>query len=480
MPRVALTLFAAFVAAFVFSAAQPQTSTAETVIESSTVQNGYPTALTFKVTARADSEITDITLNYAIKGRGTSALGKPASLTPGKNLSADVVIQVNNSSNYLPVGSDFVYHWEIATADGQTFTGPEQTFFYLPPNQDWKNVSNDFMTVYYHGDRESIANAYLRAGAETYDRIGKQLYKTTLTQLPVKVIMFADEAESDLARPGSGGRFDAAVTTCGTKVTNDIVLVIPIACGSTDRTDTLRHEFGHILNETAGEGTLAKLPSWLDEGAAVYAQSGPGDYQTAFTQAARANRLIPFSQMTVPASNPQLVGVFYGQAWAMVSFLIDKGGEAKFGQYMSTIKGGKRYDQALNDVYGFANLQAFEDEFKAAVGVGQQASPTARPTSAATRPAGSATTAPTRTPSGPAANTSDDDGNGVGAGTIVLGAVTLFLLLGAVFAFLISMMMANNRKEAAARAAGSQPPAPPSNPTDWSPPPSEDSPPGGD
>ncbi len=482
MPRVALTLFAAFVAAFIFVASYARPTAAETVIESSTLQNNYPGNLTFKVTARADTDITDITLNYAIKGRGTSALGKPSSLAPGKNLSAEVVIQVNTSSNYLPVGSDFTYHWEITTADGQKFVGPDQSFFYLPPDKDWKNVSNDFMTVYYHGSREAIATAYLAAGAETYERIGKQLYNTTLTQLPVKVIMFADEAESDLARPGSGGRFDAAVTTCGTKVTNDIVLVIPIACGSADRTDTLRHEFGHILNETAGEGTHAKIPSGLDEGAAVYAQSSPGDYQQAFTQAARANRLIPFAQMAVPASNPNQVGVFYGQAWAMVSYLIDKGGEDKFGEYMATIKGGRRYDAALTEVYGYANLQAFEDEFKAAVGSGQQASPTPRPTTGPTRPATSATAAPTRTPSGAVASTGGDDDNSIGTGTIVIGAITVFLLLGAVFAFLISMMMANNRKVAEARAA-TAPNAPAAgSSSDWSPPPppSEDSAPGGD
>jgi hypothetical protein len=283
--------------------------------------------------------------------------------------------------------------------------------------------------------------------------------------VPVKVVMFADEAESDLARPGSGGRFDAAVTTCGTKVTNDIVLVIPIACGSADRTDTLRHEFGHILNETAGEGTLAKLPSWIDEGMAVYAQSSPGDYRQAFDAAARANRLIPFAQMAVPATNPSQVGIFYGQSWAMVSYLIEKEGPETFAELMATIKGGRRYDQALTQVYGFASLQAFEDEFREAVGAGQQATPTARPTSAATptaRPQATAT--PTRATGGVAAS-GDDDGGGIGTGTIVIGGVAMLFLLGAVFAFLMSMMMANNRKAAEARAAGNG-----SHGTDWRPP----------
>ena len=458
MPRVALSLFAALTVS-VFAFASASSAQAATVIESSTLLNGYPDTLTFKVTAKADTDITDVTLSYSIVGRGTSALDKPKELTPAKNLSTEVVIQVNSGSRYFPVGSSFVYRWLITTADGATFTSPDQTFFFLPPGKDWKTVSNDFMTVYYHGERESIANAYLKAGVDTYERIGKQLYNVTLAQVPVKVIMFADEAEADLARPGEGGRFDAAVTTCGTKVTNDIVLVIPIACGSADRTDTLRHEFGHILNETAGEGSLGKLPSWLDEGAAVYAQSTPGDYRQSFAQAAQANRLIPFNQMSTPATNPSQVGVFYGQSWAMVSYLIDKGGPAQFGKFMATIKGGRRFDQALTEVYGFANLSAFESEFKAAAGAGQQASPTARPTIVATRtPGGQATTAATRTPTAAASPGGPDDDGGIGTGTIIIGGISVIFALGAVFAFLISMMMANNRaaaqKQAATAASG--------------------------
>lgn len=460
--RFALVALAAL-SAVGFLAASPRSASAVTVVESSTLVNGYPKTLTFKLTARADVDITDVTLSYSIKGRGTSALDKPKELTPAKNLSTEVVIQVNSSGNYIPVGSDFVYRWEITTADGQTFQSPDQTFFYLPTGKDWKTVSNEFMTVYYHGDRETLANAYLKSGAETYEKIGKQLYGITLKQLPVKVIMFADEKESNDARPGSGGTFDAAVTTCGTKVTNDIILIIPVACGSPDRTDTLRHELGHILNQTAGEGTLGKLPAWLDEGAAVFAQSTPGDYQSSFTSAARANRLIPFSQMGSPASDPQQVGVFYGQAWAMVSFLVQKSGPAKFAEYMATIKSGKRFDQALTQVYGFTDLAAFESEFRGSLNLQPQQQATPRPAATATRSSqATPTRTPTKAPAAPATGASDDDG--IGTGTIVIGGVAVLFVLAAMFAFLLSMMMSNSRTSKAPATA------PPPRLDAWKPP----------
>ncbi len=440
---------------------------AETVIESSTVENGYPKTLTFKVTARADAEITDVTLEYSIKGRGTSALGKPDDLTPARTLSAEVVLQVNSGASYIPVGSEFTYRWRIQTAAGETVTGPDQQFLFLPPDKDWKTVSNDFMTVYYHGDRESIASSYLKAGQETYDRIGKGMYNITLKTLPVKVILFANEQESDLARPGTGGSFDAAVTTCGTKVTDDILLIIPVACGSPDRTDTLRHELGHILNETAGESALGKLPSWLDEGAAVYAQSSPGGYESAFESAVRANRLISFNQMSVPASTADQVGVFYGQSYFMVKFLIDAQGEAAFGGFMATIKQGARFDDALSRVYGYATLSAFENAFRASYKLAPVTAPTVEPTR---RPQQDDPT-PTASPTASAGEAESDDSGRIGRGTILIFGVGLLLLLAAVFAYLLALMAGNARREAERRSPPGH-----TNEHDWRPPPPGDGP----
>ncbi|GMV86146.1 MAG: hypothetical protein AMXMBFR80_20010 [Dehalococcoidia bacterium] len=463
IPRLAIPFLAALGASFIVLAA-PTPASAQTVVESSTVVNGYPKTLTFKVTARADSDITDVTLEYSIKGRGTSALGKPEELTPARALSAEVQLQVNSGQSYIPVGSEFTYRWKIATADGQVFTSPDEQFLFLPPDKEWKPASNGFMTVYYHGDRETLAQAYLEAGQETYDRIGKQLYNVTLTTLPVKVILFANEQESDLARPGTGGSFDAAVTTCGTKVTNDILLLIPVACGSTDRTDTLRHELGHILNEAAGEGALGKLPAWLDEGAAVYAQTSPGDYEAAFEAAVRGNRLIPFNQMGQPATTPGQVGVFYGQAYFMVKYLIDTAGEDRFGEFMATIKRGSRFDDALNRVYGFASLSAFEDAFRASLNLAPVANPTAAPTA---RPRQSpATPVPASTPSTQVTPVDDDD-RSLGRGTFIILGVAVLFALAAVFSYLVALMAANSRL----RAAGHAPvPPPPPGDDDWRPP----------
>lgn len=458
------TLPAVFVAMVLAIALSSTGVSAEAVIESSTIENGYPRTLTFKVTARADVPITDVSLRYSIKGRGTSAIGKPdGGINPANLVSAEVSLDANSSQNYIPVGSEFTYHWEITTSDGDVLIAEDETFLYLPPDQDWQEVSNDFMVVHYHGDRQSIAEDYLEAGTDTYERIGRGLYGIELTNLPVRVILFADERESSQARPGVESSFDAAVRTCGTKVTNDILLMIPEGCGSTDITDVMRHELGHILNEIAGEGTLAKLPSWLDEGAAVYAQTTPGDYQRAFDAAVNANRLIPFNQMGVPTSDANRVGVFYGQAYAMVAYLIEKDGEATFAEFMATIKRGARFDQALEQVYGF-NLAGFEDEFRSAHGL----QPVAQPTAVPTRPASQQEPNPTAVPTTPPRQTGgggSSNERSLGTGTFLIFGLAVLFALAALFSYLVATMMGNNRTAAANGGVATAPPP------QWTPPP---------
>jgi hypothetical protein len=443
---------------------------ADATIESATVENGFPKQLSFRVTASASIDITDVSLKYAISGRNSSALGKPTGFARAKNLTAEVIVPTGSSQGYIPVGSEFTYHWEITLADGTTTSGPDQKFLYLPTGQDWKSVQGDFMTVYYHGDREALAKAYLKAGVETYDKIGKKLLNSALRQTPVKVILFADEKEMSGAQAGKGSTFDSQTITCGTKHANDIVFVIPVACGSTDRTDTLRHEFGHILNSTAAstdlEGTLANLPAWLDEGTAVYAQSSAGDFADAFEAAAKSSRLIPFAQMATPPSTPSLVGVWYGEAYSMVKYLVDTGGPEKYAQYFAAIKKGARFDDALKQVYGF-DVPGFEKQFLAAVGAAPGAQPTAAPTQ---RP--QQNTQPTRVPtqrSTAATATNGSSSDGLSNATVVIIGVAVMLALLAVLSFLVSAYLQNQRARPV--------PVGPSSPSGQPPPPGPGAPP---
>ncbi|MCA9845490.1 MAG: hypothetical protein KC482_07175 [Dehalococcoidia bacterium] len=452
-----IVLLASLVTAGLLSATPVK---ADATITSSTVTNGFPRNIVFNVQASADVDIVDVTLSYRIVGRNTSAIGKPDFVADATSIDTDVTV-TTGSSSYIPVGSEFLYHWELALADGTTTVGPEESFLYLPPGDEWQEVENDIVRVYYQGDRLPTAAEYLAAGLETYQQMAVDLFGIDLTLLPVKVVLFAEESDLEAARPGAGGALDAAVVNCGTKVTSDIVFVIHRSCGTDDRTDTFRHEFTHIINEAAGEGPLGVIPSWLDEGTAVHSQSDPGaNYLGAVDAAIRSNRLIPFAQMATASADANQVNLFYGQAYSMVEFLLDEAGPGTFAEYFATIKAGTRFDVALEQVYGF-DLAGFEEAFKEANGIDSSAGPTAAPTSAGSQT--QATPVPTRTPL-QTSNSNDGDDDGIPLAVIGIVGVSVFFALVAVFFYLLSVMLANNRKAAAGASA-------PPRDDEWRPPP---------
>jgi hypothetical protein len=448
LARFAVAVLLLALGAVAFS--DPSDARAETRVVDSSVQNNYPSHLLFSLQAEADSEIVDITLRYAIIGRGSSALGKPDEFQPGPTVDVAISVDTNSGNAYIPVGSEFRYSWEIATADGEVIETPEETFLYMPPNREWKSVENDVMRVYFHGERENTAESYLEAGLETYQQHAVELLKTELPIYPVKVILFATPDEMTPARQGRGGTFDAAVTTCGTKLTSDIVFVIPQSCGTGDLTDTLRHELAHIINEAAGEGPLGQLPSWIDEGAAVVAQTEPGSgFEGAFLGAVRNDNLIPFLQMSTPSNDPGRVNLFYGQSWAMVSFLIEREGPEAFAEFFATIKGGARFDQALESSYGL-DISTFEEEFRAAYGLGprEEPEPPAATQPAQQQPNPTPASESTRAPLQTSNRSGGDDGiDRMAIG--IIGAAVFFALLAA-FAYILSAMLSSNRTSAAA------------------------------
>jgi hypothetical protein len=127
--------------------------------------------------------------------------------------------------------------------------------------------------------------------------------------------------------------------------------------------DTLRHELTHVVTAAAGEKGLGTLPAWLDEGTAVYSQSDPGGFESEIERAFSRGNVLSVRSITSSPGDPDKVGLFYGQAWSLVSYLVEEHGEEKFGRLYAEIASGKRIDSALEAVYSF-DQDGLEDEWR--------------------------------------------------------------------------------------------------------------------
>lgn len=445
MTRRLLPLLAA-IALLTFFASGAHPARADATVDSATVENGYPKQLLFKLTASAPVEIKEVTLSYLISGTGIRSAAKPEEFTAGTKVTVEIKVDANPNTNWIPVGNEITWHWELALADGtKTVTAP-QSFIYLPTGREWKTAGNADFTVFYYGSRETLANRFLEAMAGVYQEHGKTLLKTNPPQKPVKLILMANGDELQEAEPSKGSTLDNSrvVVTCGFRPgsARDIILAA-VSCGGSDPVDTVRHEFGHILNAAAGESTLVKLPVWVDEGLAVYAQESRDDYDAAFRSAIQGPRgLIPFRQMSAQISDQNLVILQYGQSYQMVKYLIDKYGEAKLNALLALTKKSTRFDEALKQTYNF-DIAGFESEFTAAVNArpAPTAAPTARPQQQA-RP----TTVPTAVPQvRDVVQPSSDGGGSSKVGVVLVGVAVMFTLFG-IMAFLVVMFLQNQRR----------------------------------
>ncbi|HET6615705.1 MAG TPA: peptidase MA family metallohydrolase, partial [Dehalococcoidia bacterium] len=239
-----------------------------------------------------------------------------------------------------------------------------------------------------------------------------QLEQTTVT-FPVKVFLYATADEMQPAIVPGGGR---GVTVLGEVVYSDTAMV------SADRStlDITRHEVAHIVTREATKGPFG-IPGWMNEGISVFAQDRPlAGHQAALQSAIDGDRVLSMPELNSSSTGGSAgtVGVYYGQAGSIISYLVQTYGGEKFAELLRTFKEGSRVDDAFEKTYGF-DQAGLENEWRAFVGLPPRAAqPTATPEPEEAR--GDATPAPSN--NGDSAS-SDSDGGGDDGGNAIAYAI---------------------------------------------------------
>jgi len=370
----ALVLAVAFTAGMATGSVRAQ----EIGINSQDVANSFPDEIVFRISATGNADIEKVTVRYQILPDGVPAYGVPQ-FNPGRLVQVDFHLDANDGQLYLAPGAEILYHWEIEDAAGNVVVTPGTTFVYQDTRYEWVSASEGAVSVHWYGDRD--AESYLRVAADTLDRMSSLLGVEAI--FPVKVWVYDDNDDMLAALPRRSQGQEIERRTAGVRVASDTVLMLADGGG-----DILRHELTHVVTKVAGVGPYGDLPAWLDEGTAMYAQSEPGEgFTSALDGAVDRDRLLSVRSMTSPTGDPDKVTLFYGEAWSLVSFLVDEYGEEKFAQLYAVFKDGSTTDNALQQVYGF-DQEGLEDAWRASLGLAprQRATTTPSPTPTLAQP----------------------------------------------------------------------------------------------
>jgi hypothetical protein len=332
-------------------------------VHSQEARNDFPNGIVFKLDFESEEPVQEVRFRYAIAPDGARAYGVPECTgVTSVQCTFDLKSTVDN---FLIPGVEITYFWEVKDQAGRTVETDPGRCMYQDDRFQWKSLSEDGLTVWFYAGSESDVRGLLSVGQDTLTRMASLL--GTEVDFPVKVFVY-DSAE-DMQPVLLAGQLSpqSGSITLGEVVVSDTAVVARDFSPS----DILRHELSHIVLRRAVKGPFSNLPAWLEEGVAVYGQSQPlADMTSALEAAIKSNR--PFtirslSSATVGEGGGN-VGLFYGQSYSVVRFLIDEYGEEKFRDLLAAFREGNRTDDALMQVYGF-DQDGLENAWRRSVGL---------------------------------------------------------------------------------------------------------------
>jgi hypothetical protein len=367
--------------------------------------------ITFRVAAESESEITDIRLYYQVGGFPVTSRAEPE-FELGQTVEAehewDLVL------NYTPPGSEIAYWWKIEDAAGNELETEPVSFTYEDERYDWQELSSDQILLYWYRGDDDFGQALLDRGLEALDQLSRDTGVTV--EKAVKIFIYG--SHSDLLGALDQG---AREWTGGRAFTDQGIVLIGVSPSNLEwgKRATV-HELTHVVVHRVTDTPLGGLPTWLDEGLAMYAE---GDlepvYVAELNEAAESNTLISVRSLSSSFSaDSDLAGLSYAESYSLVEFILDQYGEEKLTQLIDIFTEGAYYDDALQEALG-VDTDGLEDEWRAWLG----APP--RPTSVEVTPQISQ-------PSGPTPVTQKPSGEelcclgGLAPGAILLALFYLF------------------------------------------------------
>jgi tetratricopeptide (TPR) repeat protein len=236
-------------------------------------------------------------------------------------------------------------------------------------SRDWKRVRSESFVVAGNTGQGELSRAVTEI--EAFRRTLKAVYPSMAlsTDVPTVVVAFKDDASFNRFRPrDEKGRIRKYVGGYFMATPDVVYMVLP---NSENREVTYRvvfHEYAHFVFHH----NLRGLPQWLDEGLADFYSTFEGNYREGQSlvgkyveERVRTLRsqsiLFPLQQLMTAegaynlTKNPNTVGMFYAQSWALVHYLQVGHGGKRPGQltaYLRALQSGRSVDEAFSSAFG--------------------------------------------------------------------------------------------------------------------------------
>ena len=324
----------------------------------------FPESATFRATLTSDAEITSVVLEYGNEQQNCGEVIAKAfpPFTPGQTVDVEWTWEMRQSGS-LPPGAQLWWRWRVMDANGQETLSETQTANWLDNVHNWQTLNNsDFIRLHWYDGDQAFAADLAQAA---YDGL---VFNETQSGLkadaPIDLYIYADTydlQEAILYEPSWTG---------GQAFPEQNIVILGISQHELDwGRDAIVHELTHVLVGHLTFSCLGDVPTWLNEGLAVYSEGGldPASQQQ-LDDAIRDNTLLTVRSLSGGFSEvADKAYLSYSQSYSVAKFLIETYGQEKMTSLLVSLRDGSTTDEALMQSYGF-NVDGLEDAWRAAIG----------------------------------------------------------------------------------------------------------------
>lgn len=372
------------------------------VISDQVSTDGFPDEIVFELRAAPPVPVERAELRYSVRRlqcvSGAAVVDAELTDAGGGEVSAKREWNLRRTGG-LPPGAVVSYNWRLA-GDGRAFETPERTFVYEDPRFQWRRLSGDGVDVLWHEGEEAFAGVALDAAEASLRRIADSAGAAPNARVEIRLYESADALQGALVFPReyTGGVAYPAygLIAIGLDPAN-------LAWGRR----AIAHELSHVVIGQAAFRCGAGIPSWLDEGLAMYTEGPLEDaFRRPLDAAVAADRVFALEGIAGAfPSDPEDAILAYAQSWSVVDHLIRERGPDQMNALLQSFKASGAIERALADAYGI-DLLGLENRWRESIGLparAERALPTPIPIPNAPlfqylAPDGAAQTPPTRTP----------------------------------------------------------------------------------
>jgi hypothetical protein len=320
-------------------------------VTSNTAKVSFPSSITFNISAEDGVNITDIRLYYTVERIDFAKITSEIFIdfTPAKSVTQQYVMNMIKTGGFPP-GTNLDYWWTLTDAGGGKLETTPQTVHFDDERYNWQTLKEGMVTLYWYKGDNAFAADLMDATQQALGRLSDN----TGAELKSAVSIYIYASAADL----QGSMIYPQEWTGGVAFTQYGVIAIGIATDAASLQwgkGAISHELTHLVVHQVTRNPYNELPTWLDEGLAMYAEGALDvSFTSALYTAEQNNTLISVRSLTSPFSAYADLSVLsYGESYEIVSYLITDYGRDKMLELLNLFGQGSGYDEALKSVYGF-------------------------------------------------------------------------------------------------------------------------------